>query len=144
MVRKIKLREIYQDGSVTGGGKLAPKAKEMCQVSAAFYNAVGVRKPWISYLAFDGEIVVGTGSFKGAPQENGVEISYTMFEESEGKGYDTAIVTSLIRVARQNDAKIRLYTHTVPKECASTEFLRKLNFQFVGDAVHPKSVKTWE
>lgn len=144
MVRKIKLREIYQDGSVTGGGKLTPKAKEMCQVNAAFYNALGFRKPWISYLAFDGEFAIGTCAFKGAPQENGVEICYTIFGEFEGKGYDTAMVSSLIRVARQNDSKVRLYTHTAPEESASTEVLRKLSFEVVGETVHPKDGKTWE
>ena len=144
MVRKIKLREIYQDGSVTGANKLSAKAKETCQLNAAFYNKSGFRKPWISYLAFDGEIAVGSCAFKGAPNDKGVEIAYTTFVEFEGKGFATAMVTSLIRIARQHDSSVRVFACTSAEENASSAILRKLDFEFACEIIHPEDGKIWE
>ena len=144
MVRKIKLREIYQDGSVTGASRLTAKAKEICQLNAVFYNKSGFRKPWISYLAFDGEIVVGSCAFKGAPKDGGVEMAYTTFVEFEGKGFATAMATSLIRIARQNDASVRVFARTAAEENASNAILRKLDFEFACEIIHPEDGKIWE
>ncbi len=144
MVRKIKLREIYQDGSVTGAGKLTAKAKEICQLNAVFYNKSGFRKPWISYLAFDGEIAVGSCAFKGAPKDGSVEIAYTTFTGFEGKGFATAMATSLIRIARQQDSSVRVFACTMAEENASNAVLRKLDFEFTGETMRPEDGKIWQ
>ena len=102
------------------------------------------RPPWCSYAVSLKSKVVGLGSFKGVPDENGsVELSYLTFETERGRGIAKAICSELISIARA--AKVsKLVAHTLPEANASTAVLKANNFIFVGIVEDPEDGCVWE
>jgi RimJ/RimL family protein N-acetyltransferase len=81
---------------------------------------------------------VGTCSFKGAPVDGVVEISYSVIPEMERKGVATESAQALFDYAASR-AEVRVVrAHTLPVAPASKRVLAKCGFDFVGETVDPE------
>ena len=109
-----------------------------------WYKQVGFRPPWVSYLALENEIPVGTCAFKTAPTEGRVEIAYGTVPGNEGRGIATAMARELIAMARQTDPNVVVFAQTLPEENASTSVLKKLGLEWIGAVEHPEDGTVWE
>lgn len=99
--------------------------------------------PWGCYLAWDGEVAVGTCAFKSAPNDKGeVELAYMTFPAFEGRGYATAMAAALFEIARGGGAPL-VIAHTLPEENASTRALRRNSFDHVGSVIDPEDGLVW-
>jgi [ribosomal protein S5]-alanine N-acetyltransferase len=142
---EIRLVPIAQEGSPTEDlGLLADDAKEVCAVTASFYQSSGFLPPWVGYLALSGSTVVGTCGFKGPPVAGSVEIAYYTFPGSEGQGIATEMARRLINTARQADPGITVIAQTLPEPNASNAILKKVGFGYSGVVTHPEDGEVWE
>jgi len=99
--------------------------------------------PWGSYLAYDGDICIGTCAYKSAPDPAGaVEIAYFTFPAFENRGRATAMAKALTEIACAADAHI-VVAHTLPAENPSNRALRRNGFAFAGDVVDPEDGPVW-
>lgn len=140
-----RLLEISEEGSaILPGGDIADIAIEICFAYAGIYRRSGFARPWVGYLALDDDRIIGTCSFKSAPQSGRVEIAYFTFPGFEGKGYATRMAAEMVAIARDADASIMLVAHTLPTENASTIILEKSGFVYQGMVNHPDDGLVWE
>lgn len=128
----IRLIEIERDGRPTENLSLPEIASSVCASTAELYEKAGFTRPWICYLAEEGEVVTGACGFKSAPQDGRVEIAYFTFPGHERQGVATRMARELIRMARETEPGIVIIAHTLPEENASCAVLRKLGFQRAG------------
>lgn len=141
----MELLEIQKDGTLGKVvGELPAPAREVCQMMAKLYQKQGYEPPWIGYLALLYGSVVGTCSFKTAPQNGRVEIAYFTFPGYEGQGIATDMAGELVRRARAHTKGIHLFAQTLPRKNASTAVLTKLGFKFLGAVQHPDDGTVWE
>ena len=90
------------------------------------------RPPWCSYAVSLNNKIVGLGSFKGLPDDNGsVELSYLTFQTEQGRGIAKGICSALISIAHAANIS-KIVAHTLPEENASTAVLKANRFIFVG------------
>lgn len=129
------------DGPVPG---LPKEAKDACDASAELYGQVGFVPPWTGYLAFMGDICVGTCAFKAPPKGNRVEIAYYTFPAYEGRGHATSMAIALMQIAFEVQPGIRLIAHTPAEESASTAVLSKLGFHLTGRGHDTDEGEVWE
>jgi [ribosomal protein S5]-alanine N-acetyltransferase len=111
-----------------------------------FMMSVGGDPKWFGYLTIDPQTkqVVGTCAFKGAPgAQRTVEIAYFTFPEFEGKGYATAMASSLIRAAASSPEVDHIIAHTLPEANASTKILQKVGMAFIGEVIDPEDGRVW-
>ena len=100
-------------------------------------------EPWCSYSVWNGERIVGLGSFKGAPEASGrVEIAYLTLRTDEGRGIAKRVAALLIGKARENGAVV-VVAHTLPEENASTSVLRANAFDMMGAVDDPEDGLVW-
>ena len=100
-------------------------------------------QPWGSYLAYEGDSVVGICAFKAAPNEAGtVEIAYMTFPAFEGRGHATAMAGALSRIAFAAGSPL-VIAHTLPEENASNRALRRNGFVFAGETIDPEDGLVW-
>lgn len=111
-----------------------------------FMMSVGGDPKWFGYLTIDPQTkqIVGTCAFKGAPGEKRtVEIAYFTFPEFEGKGYATAMASTLIRAAESSPEVDHIIAHTLPESNASTKILQRVGMTFVGEVIDPEDGRVW-
>ena len=87
---------------------------------------------------------VGSGGFKGPPEDGCVEIAYGIDEPHRGRGYATTVATALTKYAfGQSSGLLKVIAHTLPEENASTKVLTKAGFMKVGEVVDPDDGPVW-
>jgi ribosomal-protein-alanine N-acetyltransferase len=144
-VPAVKLLPIDESGTVPGELAACPAMlRENCALTAAFYKVVGFAPPWIGYISMSDGQPVGGAAFKGAPCGNRVEIAYYTLPELERRGFATATVKELVRVARTAQPGLVIAAQTLPAPNASNAILEKLGFSFEGSVVHPEDGEVWE
>jgi RimJ/RimL family protein N-acetyltransferase len=124
-----------------------PECISVLNVYPDYYKKVGFNKPWIGYFAsIDDSEIVGTGGFKGQPNEGKVEIAYGSFKNHEGRGIGTEICRQLVTLALHANERIRITARTMEDGYASMTILKKIGFQCIG-VVHDEedgNVLEWE
>ncbi|MEO0895265.1 MAG: GNAT family N-acetyltransferase [Bacteroidota bacterium] len=118
--------------------------QDVLKGSIHLFEKVGYLPPFVGYgVSLDGQWV-GTGAFKGPPQNNKVEIAYYTFPEFEGKGMGSAICKHLVSLAKKAQPELDIMAQTLPKESASSSILKKNGFKKIGEFIHPEDGKVWE
>ena len=135
----MKLIPIQTGGTVpTDPGALPPEVPDVLQATAALYNAVGFKPPWICYIAVRDGKAVGTCGFKSPPEKGRVEIAYFTFPAYEGCGVATSMTGELIRLAARSDPRVTVAAQTLPNRNASHRILEKHGFTCLGPLEHPE------
>ena len=132
----------------THGVEIGQNASILLDVVAQttkFMISTGGDPKWFGYLAVDSTTkqIIGTCAFKGAPKDKTVEIAYFTFPEFEGKGYATAMASTLIQVAQSNPEVESVIAHTLPETNASTRILQKVGMKFGGEVIDPEDGRVW-
>jgi ribosomal-protein-alanine N-acetyltransferase len=143
-MKAVRLLAIDATGAVAVAGEMPPAMQENCALTASFYKVIGFNPPWIGYVAVDGQRPVAGGAFKGAPQDNRVEIAYYTLPGLEGQGWATATAQALVALARSADPNLVVAAQTLPEHGASTAILAKLGFVLQGPVIHPEDGEVWE
>lgn len=129
----LRLAPIGPDGKCDGrNGPWPNETAALLDATRQLYAEQGHHPPWISYLAFVGDEMVGGGAFVGPPTAEGVEIAYFTRSDREGLGHAGRTATALLAIARAADATLKIWAKTLPEENASTRILRRLGFRFTG------------
>lgn len=118
---------------------------QLLEHTRAFQNSVAAEAPWIGYLGMETQSggLVGVGSFKGAPNERGeVGITYHTFEQFQGQGCATAMVTELLGIAAEAGVQ-RVVAHTRRENDASTHVLECNGFKLAGEVELPEDGLVW-
>ena len=121
-----------------------------CDVSAAWLEllqSAQTTDPWLHGFAVverESGTVIGTGSFKGPPDDSGVvEIAYAIVRAKEGRGYATEVAAALVAFAF-SDPRVQLVrAHTLPTPNASTRVLAKCLFTLAGQFEDPEDGPVW-
>ncbi len=91
----------------------------------------------------ESQSVVGSGGFKGPPDEYGVvEIAYGIVPSFQSRGYATEVAAALTAYCFDNGVTT-VRAHTLPVTNASNHILGKLGFSFVGEVVDPHDGAVW-
>jgi RimJ/RimL family protein N-acetyltransferase len=124
------------------GGDAAP-VRDFLEQTFGLLRTQPRAAPWGAYLAYEGEVAVGSCAFKAAPDSSGsVEIAYFTFPAFEGRGHATAMAGALFDIARGGGAST-VVAHTLPEENASTRALRRNGFVFAGETEDPEDGTVW-
>jgi [ribosomal protein S5]-alanine N-acetyltransferase len=110
---------------------------------AKLYAAHGYIAPWTGYFALVGGVCVGTCGFKSPPSDGSVEIAYFTFPEYERRGHASEMARQLLELVRCHAPTMAVAAHTLPEENASTAILRRLGFQFIGEARDEEDGAVW-
>jgi len=127
-------------------GDQADTLREIGAATAAFLARAGGGTRWGSFLAMDSgsRLVVGTCSYKGPPDADGVvEIAYFTLPPYVGRGYATAMAAQLTARAGAPPAARTVRAHTLPERNASVRVLEKLGFAHLGPVVDPEDGPVW-
>jgi RimJ/RimL family protein N-acetyltransferase len=111
-------------------------ARQSVAAAVGYYERAGYREPWISYLAREQGEYLGTCTFRGPPDHDGVEIGYFTFPGNEGRGVATRMAYGLVAIARQALPGVVVTAQTLPKAGASARVLTRLGFEQAGAATH--------
>jgi len=89
---------------------------------------------WMLYYFLDQDrgVLVGSGGFKGPPQDGAVEIGYEIAPACRGRGYATDAARQLVGRAFAVPEVGSVEARTLPSENASTAVLRKAGFAYQG------------
>lgn len=117
--------------------------QQLCGLVINIYPNRSPVLPWAGYLAEQDGVFIGSCAFKTPPKNGEVEIAYFTFPEYEGQGVATCMARWLVDLAKKQGIN-RIKAQTLPEENASTHILRKLNFIFAGEVMHPEDGKVWE
>ena len=111
-------------------------ANEYCQELfksyPEYYYKTGYNPPWIGYLVFREDTVVGVGGFTGQPIEGRVEIAYGTFKEYEGQGIASFTCQQLVAISKSVDPTVIISAKTAPENNASAKVLKRNGFEFTG------------
>ena len=140
----MELIEIGQIGDLPQTVTQSDVLRSVVEATVQLYEKIGFARPWIGYVAVEDEAPVGTCGFKSPPVNGRVEIAYFTFPDKEGQGIATSMARELVRIAKQSDASVSVFAHTLPEENASAAVLKKLGFRFVGPVDHPEDGLVWE
>lgn len=110
----------------------------------AYYHQIGIEEPWIGYLFRKDDKWVGTGGFKGGPNQGQIEIAYAVSPDLEGKGNGTMICERLTSMAKDKQTALRITARTRPQKGASTTILTKNGYELVGPIQDPDDGEVWE
>ena len=102
--------------------------------------------PWGSYffLAPTLKSLVGSGGFKGAPDNSGtVEIGYEIGQEHWNNGFASEAVRGLIDFAFDDPAVLAVSAHTLAEQNASCRVLQKAGLKFIREIEDPTDGKIW-
>ena len=142
---RIKLVPILPNGRVDGRTReLPPIAEIAARDTAAMPGYAGRPQPWIGYVAFDGDVPVGSCAFKHPPRDGEVEIAYYAFPDAEGRGVATTMARELVALARDAEPTLTITARTLPAPGASTRILEKLRFARSGTVEDPQDGPVWE
>lgn len=142
--RSVSLVEIGEAGAPVSGTEVPAPGPAICAAYAELYRRVGFERPWVGYLAWDGDAFVGTCGFKGPPLAGEVQLAYHTLPEHEGRGYAAAMVRALIRIAQAHDDTVRITARTLMQEGSSTALLSKSGFVRRGTVEDPEDGQVWE
>jgi len=88
-----------------------------------------------------GLTAIGTGGFKGRPDEDGtVEVGYSVLETHHRRGYAPEAVEALVAWAFAHPDVRRVIAHTLPDARPSRRVLEKCGFGFVGPGTEEGAV----
>ena len=93
---------------------------------------------WRSPLLFVDESsgrVVGSGIFKGEPDEGWVEIGYGVAESCQRRGHATEAVRRMVELAFAQDEVRAVYAETSVVNVASRRVVEKAAFRLIGERV---------
>ena len=124
-----------------------PKIQAALQQVREQYQRLGFKRPWVSFLAFQGGECVGVCGYKTAPQNERVEIFYTPFPEKEIPGFQGTVADmtrKLWEIAQFHNRRVDLITRTSAQESATTTLLKQLGFSQQGEVDDPQAGKMWE
>lgn len=127
-------------------GNNAELIRAVVAQNLAFLASVPRDDPWGGYLTIDEatRAVVGTCAFKTGPTaERTVEIAYYTFPGHEGRGFATAMVRELYRIAAESGQVECVIAHTLPEPNASNTLLCKVGFAHVGEVLDPEDGRVW-
>lgn len=97
MVAVLRLLPIAADGRCDGrDGPWPDETIALLDATRQLYAEQGHHPPWISYLAFVGDEMVGGGAFVGPPGADGVEIAYFTRSDLEGRGHAGRTAVALV------------------------------------------------
>jgi RimJ/RimL family protein N-acetyltransferase len=103
--------------------------------------------PWehgFAVLHRDSKSVIGSASFKGPPDSDGVvEIAYGIVPQYQSRGYATEAARALLDYAFGSDDVRVVRAHTLAAPNASTRVLTKCGFQLIGDVIDPEDGLVW-
>ena len=129
----LRLLPITADGRCNGrDGPWPDETAALLDATRQLYAEQGYHPPWISYLAFVGDEMVGGGAFVGPLGADGVEIAYFTRSDLEGRGHAGRTAAALVALARAADPALPIWVKTLPEVNASTHILRRLGFGFTG------------
>ena len=77
--------------------------------------------------------LIGSGGYKGKPEDGAVEIGYEIAPAYRNKGLATEMVKGLIENAFKNKNVTTVFAHTLGHETPSTKVLTKCGFEKVED-----------
>jgi ribosomal-protein-alanine N-acetyltransferase len=117
--------------------------QQLCTMVINMYPNQVPTPPWIGYMTEKDDLFVGSCAFKASPENGEVEIACYTFPEYEGQGLATNMAQWLVDTAFQHGVRC-VKAQTLPEENASTRILKKLNFAFAGEVMHPEDGKVWE
>ena len=129
-----KTKEIFASPDCQGIFKSYPE----------YYYKTGYHPPWIGYLVFRNNKVVGVGGFIGKPKDGRVEIAYGTFKEFEGQGIASFSCKQLITIAKKTDRGIIITAKTSPEHNASNKILKRNGFKFTGIVQDEGIGDAWE
>jgi [ribosomal protein S5]-alanine N-acetyltransferase len=118
-------------------------------VLISFFEKLNGDDRWGSYFFIhpQDKQLIGTGGFKGAPDEDGfVEIGYEIKAAFRNNGYAKEAAMGMILFAK-NEAGINgVRAHTLPEENYSVRVLRSCAMKFIGRVNDPEDgeVFRWE
>jgi [ribosomal protein S5]-alanine N-acetyltransferase len=95
-----------------------------------YYYGVMVRKDTLEGIGIAG-ITENTN-----PEEPGIEFSWFVLPEHQGKGYASEITRALLGFVFNDLKKDRLFAETHPENAASNRVLEKMNFKRIGEREH--------
>jgi ribosomal-protein-alanine N-acetyltransferase len=82
-------------------------------------------------------LLVGSGGFKGPPQDGTAEIGYSVLPQFQGRGYATEMVGGLVRWALGQPDVARVVAETEWANPASVRVLTKAGFASAGPVMEP-------
>lgn len=121
-----------------------PIVQEILKTTDHYFKKVGYIPPWIGYLVWKDQQLVGTAAFKGPPLENKVEIAYGIFDQFQNQGLGTLTAKNLTEIALSTDPSVCISARTLPEENFSTKILTKIGFSFSGNIIDPEDGEVWE
>ena len=138
------LLPIHQNQELNTDFASNPDCIEILEVYPSFYARVGFNPPWIGYFASLDHKLVGGGGFKGAPENDLVEIAYVTFTDYRGQGIGTQICRHLVMIALETDSNILITARTLPEDNASTRILKRNGFEFNRKVWDDEDGDVWE
>jgi [ribosomal protein S5]-alanine N-acetyltransferase len=109
-----------------------PDCREVLEMFPRRYRDHGFTPPWIGYLVFDGEIIVGSCGFKNIPVDGKVEIAYWTFKEFEHRGIATSSCAHLVNISLSANPSLIITARTSSVNNTSSRILRKNGFSHTG------------
>lgn len=125
-------------------GVLTPAALHACAAAAVDARRRKYRKPWVDYLVTAQGTAVGACGFTAPPDEGRVTVMCETFAGFEGRGYATAMMRALVRIAGTVRPGVAVVAQTPPQEDAATRVLEKAGFEYIGMVEHPTAGLRWE
>lgn len=93
-------------------------------------------------LACDvGDILMASAGFKGPPQDDTIEIGYSVLPRFQGQGYATEMVRALIDWAFAQPGVARIVAETTTENVASMRLLKRQGFKNAGPGVEPGRIQ---
>jgi [ribosomal protein S5]-alanine N-acetyltransferase len=102
---------------------------------------------WWTYFPIlkESNILIGSGGFKGPPDENGVvEIGYEISPQYRNQGLASEYAQALIQHAASINEVKSVIAHTLAKDNPSTSILKKLGFQKSNEFSTPDKELIWK
>lgn len=81
---------------------------------------------------------IGSGGFKGPPEDGVVEIAYGVQPAHRGKGYASEIAAALTDYALSRPEVMVVRAHTLAEGMASQRALARAGFAYVGEVIDPE------
>jgi len=101
---------------------------------------------WWTYLCIDegSNTLIGSGGYKGPPDNGMVEIGYGIAPEWRNRGYATEFACALLRHAFDTGDISRIQAHTMAEENASVHVLKKCGFTRVATLLENEEGAIWK
>ena len=99
---------------------------------------------WSMHFFVDAEtgVLIGSGGYVSAPDENGVEIGYEIAPIFRSRGLGTAAAAALVANAEARGVAV-VTAHTLPEDGGSTRILTSLGFRRTADVSDPEQGVVW-